>query len=243
MDLQIRYSLSLALRLLDTTSRDVITGSEIALFRNGQPVELVQRPGGFFIFVNYPREDFLLGIRAKGFEPIDFPVRYEELNGQLPELSLQLIPEKDRFKSLGVSIEGFLPKIRSLIAVKPDGGSCFIRGFDSRKKLLTIFNPNTLSFDRVHYALVDPENERFYPFRILEGLPGQVYRIDRDLPKDFRPSFPICPVIFGRTKEGSYCLRMRDEGGATRRILRWETEEGDFFKSIDIRRPETFYIP
>lgn len=244
MDIQIRYQLSLAFRLLDTTSRRVLTGSEVKLLRNGEPIPSVQRPGGYFILVNYPREDFILGIRAKGFEPVDFPVRYGELGQKLPELTIHLIPEKASFDPLsGVSIEGVLPGIRSLAAAKPDGGSCFIRGFDPKKKLLTVFNPNSLSFGRVYYALVDPENDSFEPFSIVEERSRELYLIDRALPKDFRPSFPISPIVFGRAgAEGDYCLRLRDEGGSPRWILRWETDEGAFCRAVDIRRPETFRL-
>lgn len=245
MEVQIRYQLTLAFRLLDTTSRAVLSGPGVSLLHNGSPLHALERPGGYFILVNFPREDFILGVRVRGFEPLDFPVRYEKLSQNMPELTLHLIPEKASLNPLSdVSIEGVLPGIRSLTAVKPDGGSCFIRGFDPKKKLLTIFNPNHLGFDCVYYALVDPENASFEPFSVLESRSEQIYLIDRVLSAEFRPSFPIRPVIFGKTDgQGNYCLRLRDEGGSPKRILCWETEKGVSFQSVDLRCPETLLAP
>lgn len=241
---QIRYQLTLAFRLLDTASRDLVGGPDIRFFRNGEPVKATPRTGGYFALINYPREDFLLGIRARDFEPLDLPIHFSDLDPNFPELTIHMVPGPSyRSPFHCISITGTLPGIQSIMAVKPDDSTCFIREFDARKKLLTIFNPHRLEFDRVFYALANPSAGIFEPFRICEQQSTQVYKIDHPLSMEFQSGFPICSIIFGMVyDQEKYCLRLRDEGGQPALFLRWEIDNQPFFKTIDIRQPDTFSL-
>ncbi len=246
-EVHIRYQLTLALRLLDTASRAMVFGPEVSLFRNGEPVRAAERGGGCLVLTGYPREDFTLGIQARGFEPAQVPVRFEKLDRQLPQLTVHLVPGSlYRSPAPLVTVRGDLPDVKSLTAVQPGAGTCFVRDYDARKRLLTVFNPHRLELDRVYYGLAKPEEGTFEPFSILGRRPSEqyeLYRIDHPLETEPQPNFPICPIVFGAADETGCRLTFREEGGPPLWIFRWETGQGVFFKAADIRRREALTIP
>lgn len=240
----VHHVLDLALRLLDTASGQVVGGDSVMLFRDGVRISCLER-GGNLILTGLGRSDFTLTVSAAGYESQTLRIRYGALDPNLPYLQIHLIPGPDYCAPVPcLTLEGTLPGITALSAVRAGGSACLIRAFDPRTRILTLFNPHKLELDRVHYALVDPDRGVYEPFSILSRRSDQEFEVDRVWEAGFRNYFPVCPVVLGRTDPGgSYCLWVRDDGAQARWIVRWDAGDGPAFKTVDFRKPETASLP
>lgn len=240
----ISHSLDLALRLTDTTTGRVVVGQDITVLRDGKRVSHMDK-GGHVVLVGHGRSDFLLTVKAPGYEPQTLPICYEQQDPHMPQLELQLIPSADYYSSVPcLTLSGTLPGLRSLCAVRAGDSACLIREFDPRKRLLTLFNPHKLELERTHYALVNPDEGSFEPFQVVRRLSDQQFKIDRVLESQFGNYFPVCPIVFGRVDpDGSYCLRVRDDSTQQRWLTRQEKgAEQIVFQIVDFRKPESLSL-
>lgn len=239
MPAEIRHSLDLVLRLVDTASGRPVPDRDVVLLRDGEPVHPMVKDAGTFVFLGRGRRDFRLTVRCRGFEEAVREVAYGALDSKLPMLLLHLIPGKGYrapFPCLG--LEGSLPGVTSLAAVRLADRACLIREFEPRKKLLTLFNPHKLELDRVFYALLDPDGMTWEPFQLVKRLSDQQFKLDRVLETPFKNYYPITPVVFGMTGPDSlFRLRVRSDGTDARWLLRWESGDGPHFKALDLTDP------
>lgn len=231
------HSLDLALRLVDTTSGADVSGRHVNVYLDGRQVRGPEK-GGVLIFQNLPARQFLLELRSLYYEPVLQHVDLDALPGGLPMLELPLIPSAGYPGGTGfLTLEGTLPGISALSAVRAGENACMIREFEPRKRLMKLFNPHHLSLDRMLYGLVDPDNERYEPFRILKMTDDQTAKTDRVLETEFRNYFPITPMVLGSCQpDGRYCLRVRDDGTLARWIIRWEAGSEARFQTVDFRQ-------
>ena len=99
-----------------------------------------------------------------------------------------------------------------------------------------VFNPHHLALDRVYYALLDPDRGVYEPFRILRLVDDQTLKVDRILEMSFKNYFPVTPEVRGKTgPDGSYCLRLRDEGQDARWVIRWTVNGENRFRMVNFR--------
>lgn len=232
------HSLDLALRLVDTTSGKGVSGAGMEVRVDGKPVRFGEKGGGMLIFQNLATRRFHLEVASSAYETANREVDLDSLKKGLPLLEVHLIPSAGypgiaEFQTL----EGILPGISELSAVRMGDNACLIREFDPRKRLVKLFNPHHLALDRMLYALVDPDNGRYEPFQILRTLDDQTVKTDRVLETEFRNYFPISPMVLGKWGEdGRYCLRVRDEGTACKWLVRWEKDGKARFRTVDFRQ-------
>lgn len=239
---QIRHSLYLALRLIDTTTGLNVVMRQGRFQRDGKEVRFLNKGSGFWaLLTSEDRADFHLSIHCDGYEPLEHDVQFGKLDKNLPLLLLHMIPTVahpwgDRL----LTVQGQLPGLTGLTAVRPDDNACLIRGFDPRKKIITLFNPHKLSLEHQHYGLVNPDTASFEPFTIVKHIDDLNIKIDRVLETKFGNYFPITPVVFGAvTSAGDYHLSIRDNRTLARWVLRREQGEEVSFQSVDFRIPES----
>lgn len=230
------HRLGLALRLVDTTSGAAVSGRDLSVRLDGQSARWEEKDG-VLIFQNLPPQRFLLEVRSPYYETECREVEPDTLPKGLPLLEVHLLPSAGYPGGTAfLTLEGVLPGIRALSAVRAGDNACMIREFDARKRLMTLFNPHRLSLDRVHYALVNPDSGSFEPFRILHMKDSQTAKTDRVLETEFRNYFPVSPVVLGKcSPNGRYCLRVRDDGTEARWIIRWEVGDTAQFQTVDFR--------
>lgn len=233
----INHRLGLALRLVDTTTGRAIADRALALRRDGKEIHPMVKGDGVLVLLDQERADFDLEVSVPGYEGRQLRVSYAQLDPGLPRLDLHLIPGPDyRSRYPCLTLEGELPGITGVDAVKAGESPCLIREFDPRKKLLTVFNPHKLELDRVWYALVDPDQETYEVFSVVRRVSDQVYKLDRALETPFKNYFPICPLVFGGIGPGDrYRLRVRDDGTQARWMVRLQREGGQEFRIQDFR--------
>lgn len=229
------HRLDLALRLVDTTSGAPVPASQVETWLEEVRIRFEEK-GGVLLFQDLPARRFRLSIRSPWFEPEEREVDLDTLP-QPPLLELHLIPSTGYPGDTAFwTLEGVLPGIGGLTAVRAGDNNCMIRNFDPRKRLMTIFDPHHLALDRVHYALMDVDRGQYEPFRILKRIDDQTIKIDRVLETEFRNYFPVTPLVLGRCgPEGAYCLRVRDDGTQARWIVRWERDGLPQFRTIDFQ--------
>ena len=231
------HSLSLALRVVDTTTGKNIPGRELTVRADGDVVRFAEKDNGVLAFQNLPPGAFRLEVSSPYYERAEREVDLDALDKGLPLLELQMIPDKAPPGMAELEeAAGRLPGIREIDAVSASDNSCFIQEFDQRKRIVKLFNPHHLVLERFAYAVVDPEQNCYERFRIVKQLNDQAIQIDRVLEMPFRNSFPVTPVVTGRCgPEGSYRLCVRREMGGARWLIRWATEEKTSFRLVDFR--------
>lgn len=231
------HRLELALRLVDTTSGRNISGQDVEVYADEKQIRFQEKNDLMLVFQGFEKRNFCLKVKSRIYETVEKQVDLDQLNPRMPLLELHLVPSKSYPGGTEfLSVEGVLPGIRELSAVRVGDNACLIREFDPRRKMVKLFNPHRLSLERVRYALVDPDSNRYEPFQIVKQVDDQTIKIDRGLEMSFRNYFPITPQIIGLTKpDGTYCLRMRDDGEEAKWLVRWVTEEEAQFRVIDFR--------
>ena len=231
------HRLNLALRLVDTTTGRNVSGRSTAAFVDGKQVRFGEKGDHVLIFQNLEKRAFRLTITSPAYETAQVDVELDTLDPKLPLLEIHLVPSKQY--PVGVellSVEGTLPGIQELSAVRVGENSCLIREFDPRRRQATVFNPHHLALDRVHYALVDPDRGICEPFRILRMVNDQTLKLDRVLEMPFRNYFPVTPRVLGKTEaDGSYCLRLRDDAAQAKWLLYWVVDGKANFRTVDFR--------
>lgn len=231
------HRLDLVLRLLDTSTGRDVSASEVSLFKDGKLLHPLEKEKGTMIFPGLGREDFTLSLKAKDYESVSLPVRFDELDEKTPTVELHLIPSDVSVSPMPcLTLSGQLPGISELTAVRLGDTSCLVREFDTRKKLMTIFNPHKLELGRTHYALVNSEGGRFERFAIVKRVDDKTVKLDRALESEFGSNWPICPVVFGRTdSEGNYLLRVRDDAAKAKWLIRCMLGDEERFYIVDMK--------
>ena len=232
------HALDLALRLVDTTSGQNVSGRAVEVRIDGCLTRFAVKGDGVLIFQNLGKRRFRLELSSPAFEPEAREVDLDAMGKEYPLLEIHLIPgEHYPGTTEFLTLRGVMPGIGGLSAVRAGDNACLIRAFDARKRLATLFNPHHLALDRVEYALVDPDREQYEPFRILRSVDDQTVKTDRILETPFQNYFPVSPLILGKTNpDGSYCLRVRDDARQARWIIRWEAGGEPRFRTVDFRQ-------
>lgn len=236
--LSVVHRLDLVLRLIDTTSGRNVSSAGACVAVDGVPVPFGRKEGGMLIFQNLGKRHFHLRTAPLGWEPMETEVDLDALPKGLPLLELHLIPQRNQAGAAEfLCLEGRLPGIESLSAVRAGENACLIREFDARRRTMKIFNPHHLDLNRVHYGLTDPDRGVWEPFRVT-GMPDeQTLKTDRVLEMAFKNYFPVSPAVQGRADaSGEYCLRLRDDGAEARWIVRWSVGGEARFRTVDFRK-------
>ncbi|MDR2132011.1 MAG: hypothetical protein LBP30_01555 [Clostridiales Family XIII bacterium] len=238
----ITHKLALALRFSDAIDGRIIE-NDIQCSIDGKQRRPAPKSGGYFAFLteDLPEESFDLEVRASGYVPTKKRVLLEAPGIGPPLLNIELIPEENPLLNVNFdTISGKREGLAALDAVRQGENSCFVGSFDARKRRLSVYNPHRLELNRVRYALVDPNGLSYEPFVIEERVAGGAFRIDHPFIASVSEDRPIAPLIGGEVRtDGTYLLRVRNEGADKRWIVRFAEAEGDRFELVDFDNPET----
>lgn len=235
---EVVHRLGLALRLLDTVSGQGISARSVQVMADGKPLRCMEKAGGLLIFQEVGETPFQLELRSREYEPVSLSVDPQALDRAQPLLELHLIPNAQHISAVPLlSLEGTLPGIGDICAVRSGDSPCLIREMDARRRTFKIFNPHHLELSRIHYALVDPDKELFVPFRILQRKDPQTLQVDQTPDMAFQNYFPISPIVFGWVSpQGQYALRVRDDARSARWIIRYTVDGEVRFYTADLHQ-------
>lgn len=240
----IHHSLDLVLCFIDTTTGLGIYTPPIRVYKNGERLSFQRRDTGQVLLVGCGREDFELTVELSGFENITMEVQYDKLNKQMPLLQLHMIPlEGGSDTTQLITLKGKLAGITALDAIPAIGNHCLLEQFSPKQQQITVFSRYQLMLDNLHYAIRNDANASYQPFCVTQQVQPTVFAIDRPLVQLEGSSLPILPINMGQVKpDGSYLLRVRDEGQKVLWILRWQVGDQVFFKSVDFHEPDTMSL-
>lgn len=231
------HRLALALRLINSATGQPVQYIGASLYKDKKPIHPIVKNGSVVILLeeNKEKSDFTLDINILGYEPKTVNVIFSKLDKQLPILDIPLLPNEKCPDRINLHfLDGVLPEITEIDAVRTGESPCLIREWDARKKLLTVFNPHRLNMDGICYALVDIDRESYEVFRIVKRVSDTVFKIDRPLQTEFKNYFPICPVVLGETySDNRYMLRLPDDSSKPKWIVRRVCGETVSFETID----------
>ncbi|MEF9972232.1 MAG: hypothetical protein RR731_07965, partial [Oscillospiraceae bacterium] len=139
----IKHRLDLALQFMDTTTGRPVSGSVLRISRDGKLLCPLEKERGMLVFSGLGRDDFTLSISSREYENREIPIRFGEMDEKLPLLMCQMVPSAANYiPTTCLSLEGKLPGISQLTAVRMGDNACLIREFDPKKKNVTLFNPH-----------------------------------------------------------------------------------------------------
>lgn len=240
----IQFRLDLIVRLIDTTTGMEISEHNMQLLRNGRKIENLTYKNGNYLFVNTGRENFRLRAIVNGYEEREVYVSYEQLEEKLPILEVYLLPKDNMAGGESIlTMSGVLSGITSIEAVCMKTEGCCFKDFDCRKKIMTILNPHNLAMQKVHYAILDLEQEKYEPFTVVRNISATKLQIDHALESDYAVNLPIARVIYGQVDhQGKYLLRVRHDAEEAVYLLRYELHNEIKFLAVDFLERESIVL-
>lgn len=237
----ITAKLSLAVRLLDTTTGKEITETDISFYIGEKKVIPMKKGGGIFVFVNMGREDFLMRIVARGFDEYTCDVKYETLDQRLPMLDAFLMPsEKNLTGGYVLKINGTLSGLEFLEAVnlnRPMGAfqSVTVKKDVVRMSVLPASPGGAVALDNMAYILLSGDLERYETFCVKEqDKPTSVllqapFKIGHEL------NDKIYRIIYGKVSpDGSFLLKARDDSSTLKYVLHFKAGDDEYLRPIDL---------
>lgn len=239
-DSVIQSRLDLLIRLQDTTTGLSVDERSAKFLLNGEEVRPTSRGFGNYILINYGRENALMQVLSYGYEPFSVYVDYDKLDERLPTVDVFLIPSEKESGNEVLSFTGKKKGLSSLECIHPGRPLSGIREFDVKKRIMTIYAPNRrMNMIHSYYGLLHPEEGRYEPIEIVEQIENQKVRLKEPLQEEFAANEPICRRIFGQVQEdGSFLLRVRDDGKKQTYLVRYEIDGEARYKSVDFRNLE-----
>jgi len=233
---EIRYRLDLLLTLKDATTGLPVEERSIIFKRDGDPVLAQARGGGNYVFLNAGRENCLMQITVAGYETMNLRVDYEKLDTVLPGVDVYLIPSENTRKGEALlTLKGTLSGLETVEAVHPGRPVTSIREFDAKKRIMTVFTPNRrMNLTDVCYGIFNADQNTFEPIEVQTELSDRKVRLKKVLEMPFTPNSPVCRIVSGQVEEdGSYLLRVRDDGKNVRYLVRYVVNGEARYKTVD----------
>ncbi|MBR1669731.1 MAG: hypothetical protein IJ695_03450 [Butyrivibrio sp.] len=240
MSVVITAKLSLALRLIDTTTGKEVDESGISFFLDGNRLIPMKKGEGVFVFVNIGREDFLMQIDAPGYEKADVDVNHEKLDPRLPMLDIFLMPsEKNRVGGSVLELNGTLKGLTEIEAIRLDRPIGLFQSAQSRKEvhsmnILPVRAGGGCMLDQIAYALLSEDEERYDVFTVQQQNAPLSIILKEPVETEHKLNDKIFRIIYGRASpDGKFRLKVRDDSSTLPYLLRIKVGEEVYFKKID----------
>jgi hypothetical protein len=238
----ITASLSLAVRLIDTTTGRELSEADVRFIKDGNLMHPIKKGISTYVFVNMGREDFLMQISARGFEDSDVSVRYELLDHRLPVLDVFLMPsEKNHVGGQVLQICGTLSELEFIEAIYLSRPIGLFHSFTEKKEnyrmnVLPILAGGRVALDSMAYALLSKNQERYEVFRVIEFETPSCVRIREPLKEEHELNDRIFRIIYGRAgPDGSFRLKIRDDASGLPYLLHFKSGENEYFRPVDFK--------
>ncbi len=225
----INHRLDLIVRLIDTSTGRPVDEKNHSFARNGEPFRMADKGGGVYFLINAGREDFELSVDVYGYEAKKIFVAYGELEERVPEIIVRLLPKG------ALSLNGTLKGIRSLCAVRLVTPGCFVSSYDTRKNVLTLFNPHNLTMMHHRYGIISSDNNCFEPICLRDEDGVKTVKPVDPLKRQPGVNDPIERIIDGEVfDDGRYLLRLRDDADRIEVLVRFEVDDREFFQKVEM---------
>ena len=240
MSVVIRARLSLAIRLIDTTTGRVIEETDIRFNEGSQILKPINKGEGIWVFTGESRKDFSMHIAARDYDEADIDIRFETLNPKLPMCDVFLMPsEKNRKAGSVISIHGHLSKLESIEAVAIDRPICRYRETSEKRGVICMsLMPMTIGgrvvTENMRYALLSEDGSRYEVFEIIDQV-NQTQVVLKDMLKgEHKINERVCRIIYGRAgPNDEVMLKVRDDGSNLPYLIHFTAGGNEYFRPID----------
>lgn len=236
----ITAKLSLAVRLLDTTTGKEITDSNIHFTIDDNPFNPLRKGDGTYVFVNIGKEEFLMQINAYGYEKMCMKVNSKELDPKLPMIDFFLMPqEKNRIGGEVLEVRGSLSKLEYIEAINLDRPICLFHSSNYKKEvyklnLLSMTAGGGVILDSLKYAVLDEANMRYDCFTVTQQDSPSSVVIKEPMINEHKLNDKIYRIIYGRASpSGAFILRVRDDAGSLPYLIHFKADDKEYFRKLD----------
>lgn len=240
MSVVIRTRLSLAIRLIDTTTGRVIEETDIRFSEDSQILKPIYKGEGIWVFTGDSRKDFSMHINARGFDEADEDIRYETLDPKLPMCDIFLMPSENNRKAGSViSIHGHLSKLESIEAVAVERPICRYRETSEKRGVVYMsLMPMTIGgrvvTENMRYALLSDDGSRYEVFEITDQVNQTQIVLKDPLKGEHKINERICRIIYGRAgPNDEFMLKVRDDGSSLPYLIHFTAGGNEYFRPID----------
>ena len=234
----IEYKLDLIVRLVDTTTGELISERQVLFLEEGNVLLLLERGTGTYILLNHGRKDTKIEVRVTGYEPETAEICYEQLNKNFPTFTFYLMPMARASGFVDVlSLEGTLPGIEAVEAADLNRPLALISGYVARQQTIGLIAGKAMEEEA--YAMVHPGTGRFETFRIAKRPDKLHLKVAKPLMEECAAEEPIARIIRGKVYPGGkYLLRIRAQGGTADYLIRYVVNGETRFRKIDFYSSE-----
>ena len=240
MSVVIRARLSLAIRLIDTTTGRVIEETDIRFNEGSQILKPIYKGEGIWVFTGDSRKDFSMHIAARGFDEADLNIQYETLDPKLPMCDVFLMPsEKNRKAGSVISIHGHLSKLESIEAVAVERPICRYRETSEKRGVVSMsLMPMTIGgrvvTENMRYALLSDDGSRYEVFEITDQVNQTQVVLKDPLKGEHKINERVCRIIYGRAgPNDEFMLKVRDDGSSLPYLIHFTAGNNEYFRPID----------
>ena len=240
MTVVITAKLSLAVRLVDTTTGRELTETDVRFLKDGRLVHPIRKGNGMYVFVNTSREEFPMQINAYGFDPYDLEVDFDALNPRLPMIDIFLMPsEKNRVGGTVLSIYGTLSKLEYIEAVNLNSPMALFQSAQEKKgvgsiNLLPVRAGGGCMMDSISYAVTNETCERYDVFEVSQQNAPLSVILKEPLAGEHKLNDKIFRIVYGRAgPKGQFVLKVRDDSSSLPYLIHFKAGEYEYFRKID----------
>ncbi len=236
----ITAKLSMAARLIDTTTGREVSETDIRFVVDGNYFVPMKKGEGLYIFVNLGREEFLMQINARGYDPMDIKIDSKMLDPKLPMIDIFLMPsEKNRIGGSVLEISGTLSSLEYIEAIGLDRPISLFHSIQKKKEiyrmnLLPLRPGGGCMLDSIAYALLSETEERYDVFEVKEQ-DSQLSIILKDpILEEHKLNDKIFRIVYGRAgPKGKFCLKVRDDAQSLPYLVHFKKGKFEYFRKID----------
>ena len=240
MAIVITAHLTLAVRLVDTTTGRELTETDIRFYIGNDMVHPMRKGSGTYIFVNMSKEDFLMRICARGYDDIDVNVQHETLDPRLPILDVFLMPsEKNMVGGPILQINGTLSGLEYLEAIDlghPIGvfQSAVTKKEVTKMTLLPTTQGGGVALDSISYAILSKDQSRYEVFTVKEQDSATSVILRAQMKTEHELNDRIFRIVYGRAgPKGAFVLKVRDESSVLNYLLHFKAGKFEYLRPID----------
>ncbi len=235
--------LTLAVRLVDTTTGRELTETDIRFYIGTDMLHPMRKGSGTYVFVNMSKEDFLMRICARGFEDMDVNVQHESLDPRLPILDVFLMPsEKNMVGGPLLQINGTLSGLQYLEAIDlghPIGvfQSAVTKKDVTKMTLLPATQGGGVALDSISYAILSKDRSRYEVFTVKEQDSPTSVILKAQMSIEHELNDRIFRIVYGRAgPKGAFVLKVRDDSSDLNYLLHFKAGKFEYLRPVDFHQ-------
>lgn len=232
--------LTLAVRLVDTTTGRELNQTDVSFYIDGELSNPMRKDSGIYVFVNTGKEDFLMQVSAYGYDDAFYDVKKETLDPRLPLLDVFLMPsEKNQSGGSVIKINGTLPGLDVIEAINLSRPIAAFQSVATKKNitkmsLLPMTAGGGVSLDSMDYAIISKNQVRYEVFGVKEQDTSTTVILKEQLKYEHELNDRIFRIIYGRAgPRGDFILKVRDDSSTLDYLLYFKVDGQEYIRPID----------